>query len=179
MNIEEQISDAQAQIETARRHMQDAEAKLTELKEQFSEKENRWLIKRGEDYFLLSHSSEVHGYRNVGLKAQTEESLIGNVFKAQKEAKDHRRWLEIDTEIRRFARDYNGDYVFDLTDNQPKYIIFYDARNDKMRIHEWYNNKFIGPYFKDKLFLQPLYALVLDQDIKFWIAYNKPIYDLE
>ncbi len=131
-------------------------------------------------YYIALVDGETRKFTNRLDKADRYHHSAGTAFKTPEEAKTHFRWNTLDTTVRRFARDYNGDWEADWNNGKwDKYFFKYTNRNEALFTESRKSCQSEASYFKDANFLEELKSQVSESDLIFWLTYNKPSYDLE
>ena len=152
------------------------EKQLAELKKQVEEEKpvKRWRGEREQFFYIVEDTGSICKYRDF--KNTVEEYLysIGNYFKTEQEAKDHRRRLLIEQQIKDIALRLNDGKEIDWKDTeQDKYFIGYDRYSEKFYIRgtvTWQESKI---YCLSDKFLKTVLDEVGEEDLKFYYGVEK------
>lgn len=104
---------------------------LEELKkelEEVLEKVNKKLEDE-EKYYTIDHDGEIIYDTDDSYDVDIFNKKIGNYFKTEKEAEEYLEDLKVKTEIKKIAKELNGDDKIDWKDvNKAKYYLRYSHR---------------------------------------------------
>ena len=130
-------------------------------------KKVRWKPEKNEEYYLVNESGEVcYSYYND--KTHKFNYTIGNCFKTQEEAEEHRKKLIYQQQYRDYALVHNDE--IDWNNQETKSMCYYDYKDKEIKIDQNRRWMFQGAiYFTNKQDILDFIKLIGEEDFKKYI----------
>jgi len=151
--------------------IEEIEKQIAELKKQVEEEKPviRWRAKKCSDYYSITSNGDDLSYFDRRQYGDDYRYNTGNYFKTEQEARDYKRRLLIEQQIKDIALNLNDGEEIDWNDSkQPKFYINYSVKNNNFDMFDHYH--FIGEnaYCLSNKFLKTVLNEVGEEDLKFY-----------
>ena len=114
------------ELEEFKKELEETLEKVNEKLEEDEENE--------ETYYTIDYDGKILRDTDCGIYVDILKKEIGNYFRTKKEASGHLEDLKIKAEIKKIAKELNGDKKIDWGDGtQPKYFLIYNYDYSELR----------------------------------------------